>query len=588
MKRFIFGLMIVALLLATQINFVHATVNDFVIKDFQADYYLDKDNSGHSTLNTVENITAEFPEFDQNHGIERAVVSTYDGHTTSLQIQSVTDQNEKSLSYSTSWQNDNLVLRIGDKDTYVHGMQTYIIKYTQRDVTRFFADTNDDEFYWDTNGSGWYQVFDNLTARIHVGADIAGDLTGNNACYFGIAGSSQKCVITKSDNVLTANAKNLSPGENITVAIGFKPHTFTEYQMSFSDFITKYMAIISVVIGSVITIFIIVLRMTKGKSAPGRGTIIAEYLPPRDIDVAMSSVILNKMQTWAAAMYIDLAVRHNIRIVERETDAFSLEYIKIDKLTDTETTVIKALFGDNPKEGDRYDVDKSKTNSKLAFKLMSIYRQVKRTAKSQGYYIIDNKLRITMAILALIAAGQSFVFWILSSSGLSLYVESLPIIGIAFAAIGLTIVAMMKPLSAKGRELFDYLKGLEVYINTAEKDRIAVLQSPKGAEKTPVNTDDAGLMLHLYERVLPYAVLFGSEKEWVKTLGKYYEQQETSPDWYVGNSAFNAVMFSSAFSNFSDSVYSNNYIQSSSSSSGGSGGGGFSGGGGGGGGGGGW
>ena len=85
--------------------------------------------------------------------------------------------------------------------------------------------------------------------------------------------------------------------------------------------------------------------------------------------------------------------------------------------------------------------------------------------------------------------------------------------------------------------------------------------------------------------MLPYAVLFGSEKEWTKQLGKYYEQVGSNPDWYYGQGTFNAAAFASGMSGLS-TVASN--VSSFSSSDGGSGGGGFTGGGGGGGGGGGW
>lgn len=93
--------------------------------------------------------------------------------------------------------------------------------------------------------------------------------------------------------------------------------------------------------------------------------------------------------------------------------------------------------------------------------------------------------------------------------------------------------------------------------------------------------------MKLYERVLPYAMLFGQEAEWNKQLGAYYEYINSQPDWYQGNStAFNAAIFVGAMSSFSTSTTT--YTISSSSSSSGSSGGGSSGGGGGGGGGGGW
>jgi len=70
------------------------------------------------------------------------------------------------------------------------------------------------------------------------------------------------------------------------------------------------------------------------------------------------------------------------------------------------------------------------------------------------------------------------------------------------------------PLTDKGLDLRRYLAGLKVYIELAEKDRIKALQSPKGAEKTGAHIK-GGLdkkVIHLYESVLPYAVLFGQEK----------------------------------------------------------------------------
>ena len=111
-----------------------------------------------------------------------------------------------------------------------------------------------------------------------------------------------------------------------------------------------------------------------------------------------------------------------------------------------------------------------------------------------------------------------------------------------------------------------------------------MLQSPEGAAKVKEVADgnDERQRVVLYERVLPYAVMFGREKEWSKRLGEYYEKTNTQPDWYSGSyGAFSAAAFASSIGNM-------NTVSSYSSSSGGSSGSGSVGGGGGGGGGGGW
>ena len=398
MKRIIFTLITIAFASILHINLASASVNDFVIQDFQADYYLSKDNEGRSTLKTIESITANFPDFDQNHGIERAIVSTYNDHSTSLQIQSVTDQNGNNWSYSTSKQNDNLVLRIGDKDTYVHGLQTYVITYNQRDVTNFFADTNSDEFYWDVNGTDWYQPFDKITARLHISSEIINALTGDQACYSGASGSTESCVITRSDDVLTSSATTIEIGENLTIAVGFKPQTFSEYRMSFVDYIKKYAIAISTVFGVLLLVAIYLLKLIKGKGAPGRGTIVAEYLPPKGVDVALSSVIRDKVSTWAAATYVDLAVRHKLKIIERDNDnskkvGYSLEFINASNLTTSENAVMVAIFGENPKSGTKYNLELNNANKTLMRKFTLIYEQAKLWAIEHGYYIIKNKLK---------------------------------------------------------------------------------------------------------------------------------------------------------------------------------------------------
>ena len=589
MKKFIFGLVLFLSVLVFRTDYVSASTSDFVISNFSADYYLDKDVDGRSTLKTVESITADFPAIDQNHGIERVLPMKYDGHFTSLKIQSVKDDNGADVDYSTDTQNNNLVLRVGNADVYAHGKTNYVITYTQRDVTRFFKDTNSDEFYWDVNGTGWAQPFSNVNARLRLSPDLSELLTGNQSCYYGVLNSTNKCTITKEGDVISTTSINLNAGENVTIAVGFKQGTFAAYSMSLIERIEQYIVFVEIFVALVLFVIICLLKALKDKSNPGRGTIIAEYLPPKDIDVALSSVISSNSTTWTAAMIVDLAVRHNIQIIDNGEEKarkkiYTLKLISIDKLSVTEKSVVEALFGSTLVIGSEYEIKANKNDRWLTSKLNTVYKKVKLQADSDGYYIKNKKVHLTMSIIAAVILIQSILIFIIFIDFNSAVIVLM--IGIIASILGFCVINITKPLSAKGRELSDYLDGLKMYIKIAEADRIKVLQSPQGADRQPVDTNDAAAILRLYERVLPYAVLFGIEKEWTETLGKYYEQQNTTPDWYTGSGAFNAIMFASAMSSFSTSVAASSTY--TSSSSGGSSGGGFSGGGGGGGGGGGW
>lgn len=112
-----------------------ADANDFVVKKFEADYYLSKDSENRSILKVVEEITVEFPDFDQNHGIERALPKKYQGHN-SLQDDMRITRNGKNEVVSSKTKNGNVIFRIGKADEYVRGEQKYRLEYSYRDVIR--------------------------------------------------------------------------------------------------------------------------------------------------------------------------------------------------------------------------------------------------------------------------------------------------------------------------------------------------------------------------------------------------------------------------------------------------------------------
>ena len=137
-----------------------ADVNDFTFDSFEAQYVLGRDDDGHSTLTTTETIVARFPEFDQNRGIRRAIPATYQGHTTSLEVVSVTDESGDPRPYSVDADSGIVTVTSAvPEGSFVRGVQTYVITYTQRDVVDYFTNTTAEEFYWNINGTDWRQPF---------------------------------------------------------------------------------------------------------------------------------------------------------------------------------------------------------------------------------------------------------------------------------------------------------------------------------------------------------------------------------------------------------------------------------------------
>ena len=114
-----------------------------------------------------------------------------------------------------------------------------------------------------------------------------------------------------------------------------------------------------------------------------------------------------------------------------------------------------------------------------------------------------------------------------------------------------------------------------MYIELAEKDRLAFLQSPKGASLRPSQIESGKQVLKLYEEVLPWATLLGLEKEWSRVLSDLY-QREGTPDRFIGS-----LPMAANLSNLSGAISASLTVSGSGGSSGGGSSGGGSGGGGG-------
>lgn len=565
----------------------HALVstNNFYISSYDIQYELSQDSESRSVLKTTETIVAQFPTYDQNHGIERAIPANYDGHPTDLHIIKVTDGNGGELQYSTRSSNDTTVLRIGNADEYVHGTQTYTIEYSQHDVTKYFSDTERDEWYWDTNGTEWKVPISALKVSVKLDSALRDALQGTPSCYQGLESSTTPCTLLNNDETgYEVEAFNMAAGENITIGFGFPKNTFGEYKMSAAQMFAVVWAVIqgiSVLVAlGLITIFSI-LYYRRTYRIKEQDPIAAEYIPPKDTSVLVSAQVITNATSAFSAQLIDLAVRHFISIVETKAKSLWIPakydiviQSDVTSLHDEEKEILSDMFGHLPKQGERLALKKLQND--MAYSVRTLDNDKKLKVLLSTVYGIrakspnDSKLFYKWAVIILVVA----VLTLSIALGLS---------ALIIWIFGLVI----RPLSDKGLALRRYVLGLDKYIKASETERLAFLQGPETAQKVGYDVDpnNPGQVVKLYERVLPYAILFGREKEWSKRLGDIYQQSQTAPDWYVGTTAFNAAVFATTMQSFSQATV---YSSGSSSSSGGSSGGGFSGGGGGGGGGGGW
>ena len=584
MKRLILGILIAGSLLigSGQAAFAAQTDN-FTITKFDAEYSLGRDGENRSTLAATWRITANFPP-NQNHGIAPIFVRNYDGHSTSFSIKSVTDERGASLKHS--WNGNEL--RIGDKDTYVRGEKTYIIKFTQRDVTKHYKDTGRDEFYWDVIGNEWRVPMENVRVSMKFDRSLQAAQRGELFCYVGRYGSTKRCDVSGDKGETVTNVSRLNRREGVTMAVGFNSGTFAGYQESLIERLIKIWAMVQIP-ASILAVILMIWCSWRYRRLFGRKNelkpIPPEYLPPNQASVLASAYILKKYDALMVkgsakvAQMLDLAVRHYIKLYEmKKTSSFrpvqyEIEIVKdLKGLRPEECEIVSDMFGPSmPNPGQRLNLKKLQNSMSYAARTRDDDRNLKNLVR--GKYGLCEQKSVNKRIVQKWAMGVGVIGVLLLS----------PLL-LAVAAI-LFALSFGWSLTDEGLALRRYLSGLKMYIGAAETERLRMLQSPEGAEKVKIDTADEKQLVKLYERVLPYAVLFGQEKEWSAQLGKYYEQVGEQPDWYSGQGAFNAAAFAAGMNSLSSVASS---VSDYSSTSGGSTGGGFVGGGGGGGGGGGW
>ena len=532
-----------------------------------------------------EEIVAVFPNYDQNRGIERAIPTTFDGRRVfDGKIEVWRNGSEESIADTESGDGVK-VFRIGKSDVYVQGEQKYTIEYTLTDVIKDSGDYQ--ELYWDVNGTGWTQRFENVSATITFDDSVKNDFSNEIVCFAGGEGSTKNCSSKNiEDNILTFSEQNLSSYQTLTFAVKFKQGSFSPYEKSsFANFLdVGFLAATLAILG--FAIYLLYRIIKDGRSEKTNKPIVPQYLPPKNINVLGASKLLFAYQAKMSAIILELAVNGYIEIRENEVKGFlgkkkeyTLKLINRDAKDSLHKEILDSLF----KGKSEYIIknNDTKTGQELYSDINTYLTNFEKRVfyKSNKKFEKLNAISFTLCIIGLIIDSMA-IGGLMENLGSDLYF--LPVVSLIVLLIINIIALGISPLSLKGSEMKEYLLGLKMYMKMAEADRLKYLQSVEGAER--IISNEGGAKVKLYEKLMPYASIFGIEKSWNRVLEVEYG--DYTPDWYVGQGAFNAMAFSSTMNNISSTM--NSYSSSTGSSGSGFSGGSAGGGGGWGGGGGGW
>lgn len=604
----VFGVLVLSLMVTP----VFADVNNFYFSDFTGDYYLTKDAEGVSHLKVVESVTAEFPNYNQNKGICRQIAFTNQGGK-NLTLPSLTRDNLKLTRNGASEpiysieKEDGYYNVCTGTDEYVLGTQEYVFEYEFEKVVTDYDSYQ--ELYWDTNGNGARQKFDKVTARLHF--EDYNDWTGEAWCYVGAYGEKgqDRCTISEIDDGVEFTASDLARFENLTFDVELKPGSFVVPEPDLNYASVWLMILLAAICGGWLGWKNYMFAQTREKARYYKELFVKPEYQPHDTYTLpeMTEVYFGKKKDVKVAMLLELATKKKIAF-QREDKKWKIIVNNLDGVRDEYLKLLAILNGGTtPDAKDVIEIKRRTATSSLISIRESMERKILRDLRQDGlveakYHTGAGKTSVGQVIAQIVFLAPMAVmawFFVLtvlddltgfgsSYNGEFAYMELFACMSIFLPAftvvISVILSAMAKPYigrTMKGLEAARYMDGLKLYIGMAEAERLKILQSIEGAD-----TSAEGIV-KLYEKLLPYAAVFGLEESWMDEMKKYCELEKIdTPDYLM--TGITAHELSRGLARASSYATTASTMSSSggSSSSGfsGGGGGGFSGGGGGGGG----
>lgn len=551
-----------------------------------------------ATIEVVERIAYDFGTAER-HGIFRTIPYSYQAssttYTAAISGVLVNGAQGEPLPFNESRANGELTLKIGDPNTTVTGEHVYVISYQVQGP--FLAFDDHDEFVWNVTGS-WPTGIDqaNVLVDLPLGATVL-----DASCYQGSEGASTRCdsdqkLMNEERAAYTASAKDLSPGEGLTIAVAFPKGAIRAPQANEwhdKPTVTR-LTFWPLGIPVVVLVLMVWHWYTRGRDPRGRGTIVTEFAPPKGLIPSVAGVVYDERidDPEISSEIVRLAVEGYIRIHrfdEKILWVFDVTEYLFEFLPEPkEADAVQALLLERLRKS-AYQGTKSVQGEEVQGALLSkmkrtfaedrkdivsrIYDEVvvrkyflARPDRVRTWYVVGGILGIVLGVaIAIVLATQTGV---------------LVGIGVALSGLIVSIGGVWMPVrTVEGVRAKEQLEGFRRYLDVAEKDRIAFHNSP---DKTLVRPGAPEKTPELFDTYLPYAIAFGLEKEWAGQFEGIYTEP---PSWYAGSSSFSQGFAMSALasdlSSFSSDFAAASAPQSSSAGGGGSVGGGFGGGGGG-------
>ncbi|MCL4476018.1 MAG: DUF2207 domain-containing protein [Nitrospirae bacterium] len=564
------------------------SARDFTINKFHSDIIINDDAS----FTVKETLEVEFHR--PKHGIYREIPFSYTDDlgsrmVTPMEIISVTDPSGKKWNAKVDNRNNVVHIRIGDKDRYVSGNQTYVIFYKVENALLFFDDH--DELYWNVTGNYWNAPIKEASANVMLAAKSR-STTLWASCYTGAYRSreSQCRYETLGNYAEFFLKKSLNPGEGFTIAFGWDKGLVPP-PSGWKMFVWKIKENWSFTLPVFSLIFMINLWRKRGRDPRVRESITVTYEPPRFGNKPLSpsevgAIVDEKLDPRdITSSIVGLAVKGYIKVEETKREGLIFDstdyYLSKVKEPDADLSSFERELITSTFSGSLHGISVSEMKNKFYTNLESLKKTLYGELEGKKYFLRSpEKVRAfyTVAAVAVAAVAIPVAIFLTQSLSGSGSFTSAALFKSALSGLlaGLPVFAFARVMPAKtkaGASVYMDILGFQEFMNRAEKDRLERMGDK-----------------NLFSKFLPYAIALDVADNWAKAFEGIYQNP---PDWYVspeGFRTFSPHTFSHSVSSMTSSLGTAMFStpRGSGISGGGSGGGGSSGGGFGGGGGGSW
>lgn len=309
----------------------------------------------------------------------------------------------------------------------------------------------------------------------------------------------------------------------------------------------------AVIVFAVLPAFLILGLGLAARAVAAQGVTprVVQYAPERGSTVLRDALLLEADRRAASAALIDLAVKRKVTIVAGgRREPIGVELASNVILTAEEVALLEVLFGPEHTPGRvrRF----SSARRALGSRLRTLVFTTEHALARDGL-IAERRVTwpgVTLTVFAYLGMLVEVLFLVFT-----LVAGDWPALILTIVAVAATIAtifvtpAWWRHFLPPSRPKREHLAGLRQYMELAEADRLRVLQSPSGAmlratdaasgrvelraadaaagatpasspsdESLPDAATEPLARFHLHERLLPYAVLFGLEREWIAQL----------------------------------------------------------------------